>query len=146
MWLLATYADSDGSRVWPGETTLAASMGLSRRAVTYRLADLKNLGFIENGGYHGERGARIRTIKIDSIQAKASGAQSSADPECNLRDPERNLGDTGTQASARPHDGEQDSEHWMPGMRKRDLLENERTQRCEPRVRRLRSSLQSSAE
>jgi hypothetical protein len=111
MWLLATYADGDGTRVWPGEKTLAVSLGLSRRAVTYRLADLKGLGFIENGGYHGESGPRIRTIMIDAIQGAQSsteeernlgnaGAQSSTEQERILQDQERILGCTGAQSSS----------------------------------------------
>jgi helix-turn-helix protein len=82
MWLLATYADGDGTRIFPTAETLATSTGLSKRTIFTLLDDLKTCGFLETSGYHGERGARIRAINIAAL--KKAGMQSSVKPECNL--------------------------------------------------------------
>ena len=75
-WLLATYADGDGSRIRPSVQTLADRLGKSRRAVTYLLDDLEKLGLLENGTLTGFKGTRWRTLKLDAF-ASRSVAQSS---------------------------------------------------------------------
>jgi hypothetical protein len=82
MWLLATYADGDGTRIFPTAASLAVSMGLSKRTIFNLLDNLKTCGFLETAGYHGENGPRIRAIKIESLQA--AGVQPSIEQACNL--------------------------------------------------------------
>lgn len=53
---LATYADADGTRVYPGVARLVAVTSLSERSVRNALAELRRIGLIERvfkGGRHG---------------------------------------------------------------------------------------------
>lgn len=44
LFVLAWYADADGSRAWPSVATLARQTSLSRRAVQMALSDLRSAG------------------------------------------------------------------------------------------------------
>ena len=57
-YAMATYADADGSRVFPGATRLAAVTGLSERSVRGALGNLRDLGLIERTTKGGMRGTR----------------------------------------------------------------------------------------
>jgi hypothetical protein len=84
-WLLATFADGDGTRIRPSVQTLADALGKSRRAVTYLLDDLQKLGLLENGKLAGFKGTKWRALNLRAFAARAdaqsstSGAQSSED-------------------------------------------------------------------
>lgn len=57
-FVLATYADQDGSRIYPGVARLAAVTGLSQRSVKSALGVLRGVGLINRIVSGGHRGAR----------------------------------------------------------------------------------------
>jgi hypothetical protein len=61
---LAGYADADGTSIRPSTQTLADQTGFSRSKVCRLLDDLKDIGFMERTGRHGQRGAAIRRIML----------------------------------------------------------------------------------
>jgi DNA-binding transcriptional ArsR family regulator len=58
---MATYADSDGSRIYPGVARLAAVTELSERSVRAALKKLRDLGLIERTFKGGHRGVQAVT-------------------------------------------------------------------------------------
>lgn len=52
---LATYANGDGTRAHPGETKLAAAVGIKERAVRNHIAILRDLGLIKRVSRGGSR-------------------------------------------------------------------------------------------
>jgi hypothetical protein len=61
---LAGYADANGTSIRPSIKTLVAQTGFSRAKVFRQLDDLKELGFMERTGRHGQRGAAIRRLML----------------------------------------------------------------------------------
>ncbi|WP_157519485.1 helix-turn-helix domain-containing protein [Modestobacter sp. Leaf380] len=53
---MATYADGDGSRIYPGAARLAAVTGLSERSVRGALTNLRDLGLVHRTVKGGMRG------------------------------------------------------------------------------------------
>jgi len=82
-WLLASYADGDGTRIRPSVQTLANRLGKSRRAVTYLLDDLEKLGLLENGKLAGFKGTRWRALNLTALAGR-SVAQSSTDAQSSI--------------------------------------------------------------
>jgi len=88
--LLATYADSDGSRVRPSRVTMAAHLSCSVRTVQSLLNDLEELGLQRKVGLHGESGPAVRQLDVDALRTRAgvqtSPARVKASPEeeCKL--------------------------------------------------------------
>jgi hypothetical protein len=76
-WLLASFANGDGTRIRPSVQTLATALGKSRRAVTYLLDDLEKLKLLENGKLAGFKGTRWRALNLNAFMASAD-AQSTA--------------------------------------------------------------------
>jgi len=101
---MATYADADGSGIFPSEYTLARDLGKSRRAVVYLMAHLIEMGFVENDGWQnfGEKHTRRRRLRIDRILAAATpealrkiGAPTAQDSQghcATLAEPLRKIG------------------------------------------------------
>ncbi len=96
---LATYADSNGNNIWPSSFTLARDLGLTRRAVTSLLKDLRTLRFVEDAGFHvtGKIHTRQRILNVANILAAAAPApdtaQSSDAPQ--VTDTAQSSSDTG---------------------------------------------------
>jgi len=68
---LATYADADGSRIFPAVGTLARAFGWSRRKTFYILDDLKSLGLLfDNHERHGEHGTKVRVLNVERLRAE----------------------------------------------------------------------------
>jgi hypothetical protein len=59
---LASFANADGTRIYPAINTIADRLGWSRRKVCYALADLEKLGCVENVGKTGQRGTMMRSL------------------------------------------------------------------------------------
>jgi hypothetical protein len=102
---LALYANPDGSSIRVAVETLAQTLGLSRRAIMYRLDDLRTLGFITDGKLAGFKGTRWRTLNVAAITA-AADVQSTPDVQTsNLTDVQTtapqmcNLGATDVQST-----------------------------------------------
>lgn len=55
---MATYADSDGSRIWPGAALLAHNTGLSERSVRAALGTLRELELVSRVVKGGHRGTQ----------------------------------------------------------------------------------------
>jgi hypothetical protein len=74
---LAGYANADGTSIRPSTQTLADQTGFSRSKVCRLLDDLKELGFMERTGRHGQRGAAIRRLMLPEL---ASGTTRETPP------------------------------------------------------------------
>lgn len=73
---LATFGDSDGSRIFPSIATIQASFdNWSRRKILYLLKDLRELGILKSEGLRGERGPRIRRLVPDAFGAIPTRAE-----------------------------------------------------------------------
>jgi hypothetical protein len=59
---LASFANADGTRIYPAINTIADRLGWSRRKVCYGLSDLEKLGCVENAGKTGQRGTMMRSL------------------------------------------------------------------------------------
>jgi len=90
---LATFADGDGTRVYPGEKKMTAFLGC-HRATTFRaLDDLRTLGLmkdklglVDRSGRPSERGTALRVMDVDGFRARAGVASSK--PEVASSQPE----------------------------------------------------------
>lgn len=72
-WLLATYANGDGTRIRPGIQTLADALGFkSRHTIHDRLNDLEKLWLLQNGKLTGFMGTRERILNIEAFAARLS--------------------------------------------------------------------------
>jgi hypothetical protein len=67
---LATYADANGSRIFPSARTIGRELGISERTVKYVFNDLKTLGvLIDQGFTDGKyKHTRIRALDIAKIR------------------------------------------------------------------------------
>lgn len=67
--MMATYADFDGTRVFPGVERLALVMGVSEKTVKRALSDLRGLGMVERvkqGNRHAGKADEYRlTTPVD---------------------------------------------------------------------------------
>lgn len=69
---LATYADGDGTRVYPSVKTMSEHFDWSRGTIFRLLADLRALRLLnDKSGLHGERGTAIRSLDVDAFSAGA---------------------------------------------------------------------------
>jgi hypothetical protein len=68
---LATYADGDGSRIFPSVATMTEHFGWSRATAFRLLADLRALGLLsEKTGLHGERGTAVRKMDVTRFRGR----------------------------------------------------------------------------
>jgi hypothetical protein len=75
---LATFADADGSRIFPSVETIATALDRSRATIFRRLDDLCALGVLGKEGYHGEHGSRIRRLRPEQLANRAELSDSDA--------------------------------------------------------------------
>jgi hypothetical protein len=75
---LATFADADGSRIFPSVETIATALDRSRATIFRRLDDLCALGVLGKEGYHGEHGSRIRRLRPEKLANRAELSDSDA--------------------------------------------------------------------
>jgi hypothetical protein len=85
-WLIATYANGDGTSITAGVETWANALGLSRRAVTYLLDDLTELQLLQNGKLTRFNGTRTRTLDLESFATRFADAQSTPDAQSSNAD------------------------------------------------------------
>jgi hypothetical protein len=71
-WLLATFADGDGTRITTGIETMVNSLGISRRTIFRLLDDLEALGFLRNLSLTGFKGTRRRVLNVAAILEAAT--------------------------------------------------------------------------
>lgn len=64
---LATYADADGTEIYPAAETLVTPSGLSRATIFRRLDDLRRLGFLTDGEIHSYYKTRKRWLNMGKI-------------------------------------------------------------------------------
>jgi hypothetical protein len=77
---LASHANPDGRNIWAGRQRLAEALGISIREVGYLLADLVQLKFLRDEGWHGS--VRKRSIDLAAIlQASRHGQNSQTECE-----------------------------------------------------------------
>ena len=69
---LASYADGNGTGIWPSVQRLADETGMNRRTAFRLLNDLRTLGFLEDGELHGAYKTRIRSINVGKVKAEVS--------------------------------------------------------------------------
>jgi hypothetical protein len=88
--LLATYADGDGSRIYPGIERLMRESGMTRRTLFNRLDDLRKLGILKTEGLTRERGTARRSLDVSKLKAGVqdsdAGVQNTPEPECKIAD------------------------------------------------------------
>lgn len=83
--LLATYANSDGTNVYPSRITMAAHLSCSVRTVQRLLNDLETLGVQKRTGRHGgPRGTAVRTLRVPDSKS-----------ECHIEESECQIGEVG---------------------------------------------------
>lgn len=87
--MLASYADSDGTRIHPGVDRLAVVMQVSQKTVKRGLADLRELGLIERvkqGNRHARQSDSYRlTVPVEMPDS----------PHLSLLDPDESEMSTG---------------------------------------------------
>lgn len=81
---LATYADANGTRIFPSARTIGRELGISERTVKYVFNDLKTLGvLIDKGFTDGKyKHTRIRALDVEKI----CGAVVQDSPESVVQD------------------------------------------------------------
>ena len=102
---LATYADGDGSRIFPGEKAMTEHFGWSRATTIRFLADLRALNLLaEKTGLHGESGTAIRKMDVvgfrrQSFTGSATLVQNAFAGVSNSGEQESQAGDAGVSNS-----------------------------------------------
>jgi hypothetical protein len=72
---LATYADGDGSRVYPSIATMMLHFGWSKATNCRLLKDLETLGLQKKVGLQGKQGTARRQIQVDVFRLRFSESQ-----------------------------------------------------------------------
>jgi hypothetical protein len=72
---LATYADGDGSRVYPSIATMMLHFGWSKATNCRLLKDLETLGLQKKVGLQGKQGTARRQIQVDAFRLRFSESQ-----------------------------------------------------------------------
>jgi hypothetical protein len=95
---LTSHANADGSSIYPSTFSMANALGVSVRTINRLLADLRQLGFIVDDGFHkiGEVHTRQRRLNIAKIQQAAGGTTTTApdttEPLRQIAEPLRQIG------------------------------------------------------
>ena len=81
---LASFANADGTNIWPSIPTLIKSTGWSRSKVCYTLDELTALGLMERTGRKGQHGPAVRRLKTTEAHDSQSPTFDSGSPtlEC----------------------------------------------------------------
>jgi hypothetical protein len=82
---LATYADGNGSRVYPGEKVMTSHFGWSRGTTFRVLDDLEKLGLQKRVGRHGgSRGTAVRQLDVASFRARFGVSNSPSESQTQV--------------------------------------------------------------
>jgi hypothetical protein len=79
---LATFADADGSRIFPSVARLSRKFGWSRRKTFYVLDALRTLGLLSSSGLSNMHGTKVRELHPEVFEQECKAPDPQPEQEC----------------------------------------------------------------